>query len=63
MKSFEQFFKKVDDTIHYDPQQLKAGIKVELEHTTNKGVAEIIAKHHLSDDPKYYIKLKKMEKK
>jgi hypothetical protein len=63
MQSFKQFFKKVDDTIEYDPVQLKMGIKVEHEHTKLKGVAETIAKHHLAEDPKYYTKLKKMEKK
>ena len=61
MESFKQFFKKVNDTIDYDPEQLKMGIAVEHEHTTNKGVAEIIAKQHLAEDPNYYTKLKKME--
>ena len=63
MESFEKFFKKVNDDIDYDPEQLKAGIKVEMEHTNNKGVAEIITKAHLAEDPKYYTKLKKMEGK
>ncbi len=35
------------------------GIKVEQEHTTNKKIAETIAKHHLAEDPEYYTKLKK----
>jgi hypothetical protein len=61
MKSFEKFFKDVNDTISYDPKQLKMGIKVEQEHTTNKKIAEIIAKHHLSEDPKYYTKLKTLK--
>jgi hypothetical protein len=57
MKPFKQFFKDVED-IDYDPEQLNDGIKVEHEHTTNSDVAEIIAKHHLSEDPDYYKKLK-----
>ena len=62
MESFEKFFKKVNSKIDYDPKQLKMGISVEKEHTTNLKIAEIIAKHHLAEDPEYYTKLKKMEK-
>lgn len=58
MESFEKFFKKVNSDIEYDPKQLKIGIKVEMEHTNNKKVAETIAKHHLEEDPEYYSKLK-----
>jgi len=58
MKSFNDFFKKVDDNIKYDPEQLEMGIKVEHEHTTNVDIAEVIAKHHLAEDPEYYSKLK-----
>jgi hypothetical protein len=61
MENFEKFFKKVDDTIEYNPEKLKQGIKVETEHTDNKKIAEIIAKHHLAENPEYYTKLKKME--
>lgn len=57
LPSFEKFFKAVEDK-SYDPEQLKIGIEVEQEHTTNKKIAEIIAKHHLSEDPEYYTKLK-----
>ena len=60
MKSFKQFFKDVED-IDYDPEQLKVGIEVEHEHTTNPTIAEIIAKHHLAEDPEYYIKLKSLD--
>lgn len=59
MEKFEQFFKKVNTDIDYDPKQLKMGIKVEQEHTTNKKIAETIAKHHLEEDPEYYTKLKR----
>lgn len=43
-------------------QQLKKGIKVELEHTTSRSVAEEIAMDHLWEDLKYYTKLAKIEK-
>ena len=43
-------------------QALKNGIKVEMEHTKNKNVAKTIASHHLYESPKYYEKLKVMEK-
>lgn len=59
VEKFEQFFKKVSNNITYDPHQLKMGIEVEHEHTTNKKIAEIIAKAHLAEDPDYYTKLKK----
>jgi hypothetical protein len=43
--------------------QLENGIKVEREHTTDKGIAKEIAMDHLFESPDYYIKLSKMEKK
>lgn len=43
-------------------KQLKKGIKIEIEHTTDKGEAEIIALHHLDELPDYYDRLIKMEK-
>lgn len=62
MESFKDFFKKVDDTIDYDPEQLQKGIKIESEHTDNPKIAEIIAKHHLAENERYYDALEKMEK-
>jgi len=47
------------DTIVKD---LKRGMKVEMEHTTDVNVAKEIAFDHLYEDPKYYDKLAKMEK-
>ena len=44
-----------------DPDQLEMGIEVEMEHTTNKDVAERIALDHLAEIPDYYSRLKKME--
>jgi hypothetical protein len=45
----------------YDPKELEMGIKVEVEHTPNKLVAEKIAKDHLAEIKDYYSRLKKME--
>lgn len=42
---------------------LRKGVKVEHEHTTKIEVARRIALAHLAEDPKYYDKLKKIEKK
>jgi hypothetical protein len=42
-----------------DPEQLKMGIKVEMEHTDDLKIAEKIARDHLNEDPHYYTKLKR----
>jgi len=44
-------------------KQLNKGIKVEMEHTKDKGQAKEIAMDHLFEDPKYYDKLEKVETK
>jgi len=44
-----------------DPKQLEKGIKVEMEHTDDKSIAREIATDHLTEDPKYYDKLEKIE--
>jgi hypothetical protein len=41
---------------------LKAGTRVEKEHTTNTKVARTIASHHIYELKDYYDKLKKVEK-
>lgn len=41
------------------PEQLKLGIEIEQEHTTDLAEAEKIARDHLAEDPEYYTKLKK----
>jgi hypothetical protein len=46
----------------FDQEQLKNGIKIEMEHTKDRKIAKEIAKDHLSEDPNYYKKLKKIEK-
>jgi len=38
------------------------GIKVEMEHTRNRRLAREIAMDHLSEDPRYYTKLRKVHK-
>jgi len=43
------------------PKQLAKGIKVEMEHTTDKSIAREIALDHLTEDPNYYDKLQKIE--
>lgn len=44
-----------------DPEQLKMGIKVEMEHTSEPLIAERISKDHLVEISDYYTKLQKME--
>lgn len=55
-QTFKDFFKMPQD-ITYDPDELKKGVEIEKEHTTDADIAEIIAKHHLAEDPQYYTKL------
>lgn len=42
--------------------QLQKGIKVELEHTSDKKIASEIALDHLNEFPDYYDRLAKVEK-
>lgn len=74
MKTFKQFLnkrvltvsalaKKHDVKETYIERQLEKGIKVEHEHTTKLAIARQIALAHLGEDPDYYKKLKKIEKK
>lgn len=62
-KSLENIAKKHKVSVEYLEKQLKKGIKIEMEHTTDKGEAEIIALHHLEEIPNYYTRLSKMEGK
>lgn len=41
----------------FEPAALRAGTKVEMEHTNDPAVAQQIAMDHLAEDPKYYEKL------
>lgn len=47
-----------------DPKQLKMGIKVEMEHTTDPLISKEIALDHLAEhnNSDYYTRLAKMEK-
>jgi len=45
----------------FDPDQLAAGIKVEMEHTADPNIAKAIAKAHLCELPDYYTRLEVME--
>lgn len=44
-----------------DPEQLRRGTEVEMEHTTDPKIARKIALDHLAEYPDYYDGLKKME--
>lgn len=46
----------------FDQEQLQAGIQVEMEHTSDRSIAQEIAMDHLTEDPDYYKKLKRIEK-
>jgi hypothetical protein len=45
----------------FDPKQLSKGIKVEMEHTSDKEVAREIAMDHLTEFEDYYDRLEKIE--
>ncbi len=47
------------DPSEFDPRELRAGIRVEMEHTRDPRIAREIAMDHLVEDPHYYRKLKK----
>lgn len=55
--------KKVEEYVNpakeseVDQKELKRGIEVEMEHTTDSKKAKIIALQHLAEDPRYYSKL------
>jgi hypothetical protein len=62
-KSPEEIAKKHGVSIELIKKQLKMGIKVEGEHTSDKTDARITALQHLDEVPDYYSKLKKIESK
>lgn len=57
----EQAAKKGKVSLKDFMAQLKQGIKIEKEHTTNAKVAREIALDHLGERPDYYKRLKKVE--
>ena len=58
-----QIAKKFRTSLDKIRSAIKAGSKVEHEHTTKDSVAREIATDHVGEDPKYYKKLKQVEKK
>ena len=60
-KLCEGILKSVDDSVDYDPEELAKGIEVEMEHTTDKATAEIIAKQHVAENERYYSNLEKID--
>lgn len=50
------------DINELDPEQVGKGYEVEGEHSKDEGIVGDIIKDHLTEDPKYYDKLEKMEK-
>jgi len=61
-KSLQDIADKHSVSLSAIESALADGIKVEPEHTTDKKVAEEIAKDHLFEDAEYYTKLKTIEK-
>lgn len=72
MRKLYSFAKKLKDKIpggladkkspdDFDSKALSKGVKVELEHTSDREVATEIAMDHLTEDPEYYEKLAVME--
>ena len=45
----------------FDQDALEKGIKVEMEHTTDREFAQEVAMDHLTEDKEYYDKLEKIE--
>lgn len=62
-KIVQDLAKKHKVDVDFLKVQLNNGVKVEMEHTDNKKIATEIALDHLYEDPRYYIKLKKIESK
>jgi len=55
---------KITKKCHISPKEVKLGTPIEMEHTTSKRKATIIAKQHLCEFPNYYSKgLIPMEKR
>lgn len=62
-RSINDIAKRHDVSTDIIKAQIKKGIKVEMEHTTDPDVAREIAMDHLMEDPAYYDKLEKVEGK
>lgn len=42
----------------FDQKEVELGLAAEMEHTDDINIAAVIVKDHLTEDPKYYTKLK-----
>ncbi len=54
-------YSKGEERPEFDKEQLKKGIEVEYEHTTNPIISKKIAMDHLVEIPDYYDRLERME--
>ena len=61
--SLKQIADKFDVSLEKIQSQIKKGVEVEMEHTSDKEKASEIATDHVSEFPDYYDRLVKMEKK
>jgi hypothetical protein len=61
--SLQDIADKFDVSLEKIKSQLQKGVKVEMEHTSNKEKAKEIATDHISEFPDYYDRLEKMENK
>jgi hypothetical protein len=52
---------EIEKMLAHLKNQMYLGIEVEMEHTEDPSIAAEIAKDHLTEDPDYYTKLKKIE--
>lgn len=53
----------IERMVSHLEDQLSMGVEVEMEHTNDASLAKEIAMDHLTEDPNYYTKLKKIEEK
>jgi len=51
------------DPSSFSEESIQKGIKIELEHTSDRELAQEIAMDHLAEFPDYYEELAKMETK
>ena len=61
--SVEDIAKKFKVSVDKIKAQLKKGIEIEKEHTSDKEKATEIAMDHVTEFPDYYDRIEKMEKK
>jgi len=59
----QELAKKHKVSIEVINKEIERGVKIEKEHTSDEKIANKIARDHIGEDPKYYEKLKKVEKK